>query len=181
MERIRRISRILRIVFLVIIVLTPIINALIWYNFERLNLAELSRVFPSLPLDGITIHTPLPADVRALGFLVAMIPAGIQMTAFYLLFRLFGLYAQGEIFTEGAVGYIRKTGYTLLAAQIIRPLQDALLTLVLTMHNAPGMRTISVGIGSTDLAEILIACLVILVSWIMDEGRKLKEEEALVI
>lgn len=181
MNRISKVSRVLRVVFLAIIILMPVINALVWINLEKISPIGLAKLFPSLPLDDLSIRMPLSAQTRVLGFLVMMIPTGIHMLAFFLLFRLFGLYARGEIFTEHAVGYIRKAGYTLLAVQAINPLHGALISLVLTMQNPAGMRAVSVGINSTDISGMIIAFLVVLVSWIMDEGRKLKEEESLVI
>jgi hypothetical protein len=55
------------------------------------------------------------------------------------------------------------------------------MTLALTFNNPPGQRMISIGFSSTDFSEIVTALMIIVVAWIMDEGRKLKEEQALVI
>jgi hypothetical protein len=47
---------------------------------------------------------------------------------------------------------------------------------VLTWKNGPGERILAMSFSSNNIVVILIACIVILISWIMAEGHKLQEE-----
>ncbi|MCP4221111.1 MAG: DUF2975 domain-containing protein [bacterium] len=45
------------------------------------------------------------------------------------------------------------------------------------MQNPPGQRILRIGFGSDDITKLVIGLLIILVSWIMNEGRELQEEQ----
>jgi hypothetical protein len=98
-----------------------------------------------------------------------------------MLIKLFSLYAKGEIFSLNNVRYIKNIGYALLIGQIVHPIYQGLMGLVLTWHNPPGHRFASVTFDQVNLGILLVALLVILISWIMAEGCKLQEEQKLVI
>ena len=110
-----------------------------------------------------------------------MIPAGVFMLGMWWLVRLFGLFSIGQIFTADTVRYIRNLGWTMAAGVVATPVHEALLSLVLTMHNPPGQHILSLSTESADLGELLTAGVIILVSWIMDEGRKLREADELTV
>ena len=105
----------------------------------------------------------------------------IELYILYSLIKLFGLYSKGEIFSVNNVRYIRNIGYALLFTQIVNPLYQVLMGAVLTLHNPPGHRFLSITLDQTNLGIILIALIVILISWIMAEGCKLREEQQLTI
>ena len=57
-------------------------------------------------------------------------------------------------------------------------LYTILLSVVITFNNSPGERMVVATFSYDDLAMLLMGGVVILISWIMDEGRKLEEEQA---
>lgn len=183
MNRIRRVSQILSIVFVIIIVVLPLVHAFIWIYFDQFLSKGLGSYIhlSSVPLENIPIEAPITALTKAFGFLVSMITVGVDMLVFFFLVKLFRLYSRGDIFSRENVRYIKLVGYTLLIGQALSPISGALTTIVLTINNPVGKRMVSVGLGDWNISKIIIALMIIVVSWIMDEGRKLKEEEALVI
>jgi hypothetical protein len=104
-----------------------------------------------------------------------------ELYILYSLIKLFGLYSKGEIFSVNSVKHIRNIGYALLITQIVNPLYEGLMGLALTWHNPHGHRFASVTLNQTNLGIIFVALIVILVSWIMAEGCKLREEQQLTI
>ena len=94
------------------------------------------------------------------------------------LIKLFGLYSRGKIFTADNVRCIRRIGIVILIYNLLFPLYEMLMTFILTMNNPVGERLVRLGFGGTDIAQIVIAIMIILISWIMDEGRKMEEEQA---
>ncbi len=99
----------------------------------------------------------------------------------YFLSQLFQLYEQGVIFSNQNVKYFKKIGYLLLAYQLIDIICSGLLSLILTMGNPPGFRTITVNFSGTNLTVLLTAFMIILISWIMTEGCHLHEEQSLTV
>jgi hypothetical protein len=181
MNKIARVSRAIRMALWVVMILLPVIVALQWifleYFLDKEMFLPLGRVY----LSTLPLYLPLSWGTKALGFLVSLIPLTMDMLVVGLLIRLFGRYARGDIFTEETVGGIRHIGYVLLLGQALSPVYQALLTLVLTLPNPPGDRLVSIGLGSSNVSAVLTGLMIIVVAWIMDEGRRLQEDQALVI
>ena len=91
--------------------------------------------------------------------------------------RLFRLYEQGQIFRDSNVRCFRNLSRVLIwwfAAGIV---QKSLLSIALTLHNPPGQRIITVELGSPDLTALLLGAILAVIAWVMEEGRKLQEDQ----
>lgn len=188
MDRIQKFAKIFRIIFLISFIITPLFTGVIWLSGGEVNFegepAELVFELYAYDLDIDPDQLPpfpLPMGTRLLGLSANMLTTGTAMLALWWLFQLFGRFAQGEIFTESTVRYIRYLGWTMIAGIIALPFEEALTTLILTIHNPPGDRVIAIGFESADFEELIVAGIIILVSWIMDEGRKLREADELTV
>jgi hypothetical protein len=180
MDRIKRVSILFKWLFMAALVGLPVLNALLWLLVDRADLAGAVNV-GGINLAEIPISDPLAWDARLLALGASLLPLAANMVALFNLVRLFGLYAAGEIFSVRNVRCIRFLGYAIIARQAVDPLFQALLSAALTLHNPEGQRVISVGLSDTNVTELVIGFVILLVSWVMDEGRRLKDEEALVI
>ena len=187
-NRIQRYAKVFRLIFVMLLVATPLVVAGMWLGGGGIHIegdggrAVFELVIDDFLKDADMVRTfPLPWDVRLLALAVGMIPAGVFMLGMWWLVRLFGLFSVGQIFTADTVRYIRHLGWTMVAGVAAAPVHEALLSLVLTMHNPPGEHILSLSTESADLGELLTAGVIILVSWIMDEGRKLREADELTV
>lgn len=92
---------------------------------------------------------------------------------------LFKAFEEGEIFTSRTVHYIRFTGWGVLAnaayALVGKPLEHLLQQ---AAGGSPGPR---LHIGTLPLGYFLIGAAIIVVAHVMEEGRRLKEDQDLVI
>lgn len=95
----------------------------------------------------------------------------------YFFIKLFRNYEYKNIFSLNNVHIVRNIGYTLIIWQILIPIRQALLSLLLTWHNGPGKRVLVAHFDNNNITIILIAFIVILISWIMAEGYKLQQEQ----
>lgn len=184
MTKIQRLSSRLRTLFLVGIGLVPVLHALGWAFFEQVI---ATPPFSFSPLLGLSwgeppfMAGPATATMKLLGFAASMLPGAATMYSFACLAALFGRFGKGEMFTAETVRLIRRLGWAMLATQGLRVLHGSLVSLILTMDNPPGQHVISVGLDSATLSETVTGVVIILASWVMDEARKLKEEQELVI
>jgi len=83
---------------------------------------------------------------------------------YWVMFSLFGLYRQGILFSAKNVRHIRSLGYFLIGNW---GLEDQIQT---------ALRDVQL-----STTPIFIGLLIIFVSWIMDEGRKIQEEQELTV
>jgi Protein of unknown function (DUF2975). len=184
MNRIQRLSQRLRFLFLAGTVLVPVVDALSWAFFEQVIASPAHTLSPLLGLSWSTalfMAGPITVTMKLLGFASSLLPGVASMYCFWCLARLFARFGQGEMFSGPVVELIRRIGWAVLATQGLRVVHGTLVSLLLTMDNAPGQHMITVGMDSVTLSEIITGVVIILASWVMDEARKLKEEQELVI
>jgi len=174
-ERITTLSRKLRQVCTGLIYCLPIICALFWFYFNRL--------YAMAPMISLPVHVDhdLPDLTRFFAFLVDLIPLGAVIYGLQQLRRLFLLYESGSIFTERNVDCFRGLGGALIVWVVCHIVRTTLLSVVLTMDNLPGQRMIVVALDSGDFTGIFVGVVVLIISWVMDEGRKIEEDQALIV
>jgi len=174
-QRIMAFSRKIRLACKWLIFCLPVVYGLSWTFFNHLH-----HMGPLQPLP-VHVDHDLPPLSRFLAFLVDMIPLGAIIYGLRKLEGLFGLYEHGLIFTAQHVRYFRSLGRTLIVWVGCDVVRSSLLSMVLTLDNPPGHRVITVGLGSADFAAIFVGVVVLIISWVMDEGRKIQEEQALIV
>lgn len=177
MSKIGRVSHRFSLLFKALLVIYPLLVISMWLG---LITPPQGYFMPTrLPFyeELSTIRLPL----RLLAGLVDMFPTVVVMMSFYYLVKLFQLYAKDIIFSYQNVVYIRKIGFTLLWQVFAMLLVQPFISLILTWDAPKGGHTIALGIGSDEIANLVIGGIVVLISWVMEEGRKLEEETALTV
>ena len=178
MSRIRGVSRRFRYLFILLMIITPIVPVIIWMSYNNLSLGVRDQLYRNLYV------TPIPSmslSTRLLACLASLIPSVIAAIGFFHLNRLFGLYEQGRIFLRENVRYYRRLGYIIIFAMVGSRIYTTLASTIVTLNLPPGQRTLSVVFSSDDVAQLVIGMMVIVVSWIMDIGRELHEEQQLTV
>jgi hypothetical protein len=105
-----------------------------------------------------------PTEMPPTLLVLALLKIGLDFAAAAVLLALFGLYARGILFSPKNIQYIRFQGYYLILSfavdyQIQSTLRD------MTLSTTP----------------LFVGLLIIFVAWIMDEGRKIQEEQELTV
>jgi hypothetical protein len=174
-ERIKRASRRLRLIVQVIIIFLPVFNALFWFFINDFPETMSRNMLPHY------VRLPLPVLGCILGFAVSMLPVGVSMAGGQYLVRLFRLYEQGDIFKLANVLCFKRLSRVLIWWFVAGIVYRSLLSVVLTLHHPPGQRMIAVGLGSPDLTALLLGGILAVVAWVMEEGRKIQEEQELTV
>lgn len=173
--RIQRISKRFRYLFTVLIFFIPLADFLFWLSFNYMPDSFLTP-------DGFLAGLPATADqdlsllFLAFGFLISLIPVTVATYGMLTLSRLFRLYENAIVFTRDNVRLIRKLGYVIIAWVAANQLFTPLISAVIT-HGNPGLPTITVSLNISDLSTLIMGSIVVLISWVMDEGRKLENEQ----
>jgi hypothetical protein len=171
-QRITIASRKLKKVCSGLIVLLPLVCILFWTFFNQIN----SGGFPmSLP---VLVNHDLPALTRFLSFLSELIPLSAVIYGLLKLRALFMLYQNGKIFTEENVTCFRSLGRSLIAWMICDVIRNSLLSMILTMDNPAGQKILLVGLNPADFTGIFVGIVILIITWVMDEARKIQEEQA---
>ncbi|WP_421903302.1 DUF2975 domain-containing protein [Maridesulfovibrio sp.] len=179
MDKIKKMSIFLKYAFLLMLIAIPIFEFAGWILFdgdpESFFISEFLLTFDPDYL------APLTDTQKALGLLVSIPYAGLGMYCCWQLVKLFGLYSQGLIFTADNSACYRRAAWALLIGEIVYPFTQTAVSYIATMNNAVGDRLICVGFDDTNIGNIVVACVILAISWVMDEGRKLQDEAELTI
>jgi hypothetical protein len=97
------------------------------------------------------------------------------------LFKLFGLYQQGLVFTTANIQCIKNIGTVLLAWIALKLLYPVIVTLVLRFSGASDSLAIYMSVGSDEIRLLLIGLVIYVIAWIMNEATSLHQEQELVI
>jgi len=178
LQKIQKVSAFFKVAFQMSFVTLPCLNILAWFvarGYIREGYLGFQWSF-SLP-GGVSLGDKMSLASSIAVFGVELIPISLSMWAFYNLIKVFKNYEKGEVFLAENSRFIRLTGYAILLNQLTAPFQEALITLAVTFQNPVGERLISMSFGTSQLEKIVVAGLIILISWIMEEAQILKDEE----
>lgn len=177
MQNIQKWSRFIRIIFQIAFVAIPILAFGEWGFFS----SQTIESFESFRKSSVSLPTEVPYTTRALCFMLSMIPNGIIMFGFYHLIKLFKLYELGKVFTSESIRHIKISAYSLLAWVITDFFTYSLIILALTIDNPIGQRSLSVSITSNHISTFVVSLIAIIIAQVMDEARKLKDENDFII
>ena len=105
-----------------------------------------------------------PADMPPIILTLYLLKTALGLWGAAVLFALFRLYGQGILFTARNVRHLRFLGYWLMLGWAIDyQMQSSLRDMDLST------------------TPVLVGLMILFVAWIMDEGRKLQEEQALTV
>ncbi len=170
-HHIQRVSRKYIVLFNALLVIVPVAGLLYWVFFNQLPDVLLNDL-PAAPSQSLSVLQ------LVLGAMVTLLPLGVVIYGVKTLKGLFTLYADGVIFADENVKYFRQLGYTFIAWVIATTLFTPLISLVVSFANPVGQRSLVVGFEIMDIFTLIIAGIVLIIAWVMNEGRKLEDEQA---
>ena len=173
LEKVKRTSRSARRICFLLMVLTAIGAAV---------LAAFTLTTPeSMTCDIASLRQPcneLPPLAVALTFVALVAGLGLALTALYRLARLFENYARGDIFTRGSVREIRLLGYVAVAYAI---LQFVMFVGTMALLAGGGITSPTNVRVEFPIGPAVLAGCILLLSWVMDVGAEIREENELTV
>ncbi len=146
------------------------------HHSQSYGATHTSYRFDFIP-DGITISQAPSILVKVAGFFISLAQNSMLFLVFIYLIKLFSLYGRREVFSLRSVKLIRKVGVVLLLSELVfNPIGQMLLSLLLTFNNSPGDRALSVSLSGSNMSLVLVAVIVLLLSFVMKEAQVLQAE-----
>jgi len=170
LQRIRRISRQMVWACLGLIGVLPVALVFFWATTSAPELAQQGN------LHSDAIQTPLQVWQRWVGGAVTGVPLAMLLMGVWQAKRCFAQFAQGQVFTAQATGHLRRFAGWVAAAALAAIVAGAVTSVVLTLHNPPGARQLSVDISSNHVFTLFFAALVWLMADVIGQGQALAEE-----
>lgn len=161
MNRIKKIIAVIRWLISATVIYILVVGLFVLADLAGIHIMPSGGQISFSP--GSTYSAPfkIPPAVLVLAFLrISLFFAGSL-----ILFWLLDLLEAGKFFTGQNVRYIRLLGWFLLSDWVIERVLDA----------------VAYGWGYIRIGELLLGLLIVLIAWVMDEGRKIQEEQELTV
>ncbi|WP_455203897.1 DUF2975 domain-containing protein [Kaarinaea lacus] len=169
--RIQRVSHKFKLLFIALIFIIPLTELMLWLFYNQLPNNHFFLLHDQ-------IQGELSLSVRMQLFLASLIPIGILTYGVFILIKLFRLYEKKIVFTAENVRHYRRLGFVAISWVVGKVIYLPICSLILSFQQSDNNLFISLGLQSVDLFVLVTGVIVILVSWIMDEARRLEEEQA---
>ena len=173
-ERIQRISR--RLAGLCVLLAIGVLVAVVLYW----TLADATSMGWRW-LGGITEPRELTPAVRIVGLAAMLLPVAAVIAGLLHLRRLFRLYSGGLMFGAKNVAALRGVGWSCISFGAAQVLFRPLVSVGLTAFNPAGQRVVTVGVDTGTVVALVLGGVFLVITWVMDEARKIDEEQALTV
>ncbi len=168
-----RLSRAMAFLATIGAVLLPLLDAFLYIapgTYKALSLG--ADHMGGMLNDGV----PLPYRLAALAFSLGA--TAFTVWALWSLRTLFLRYAAGEVFSPAALKALNNVAIALFASVIVGFVARAPISVLLTWPLGPEHRSLSLEIGSDDVATLFIAATVLLIARVMHEAGRIADEHA---
>lgn len=171
-SRTQRLSRYLAISCLLLITVLPIAEAVYWAVGDAGALAVRANLAPQ------DLTTGLHAWQRVAGAALMEVPLCLLLVGVWHARKCFLLFGTGSVFTPDAISYLRRFAGWSVASAGANIVCGALVSIMVTLQNAPGHRMLAIGIGSDQIFLLFFAAMVWLMAAVIGEGLSLADENA---
>ena len=170
LQRVRRISRWMVLACWALLIVLPVALVGYWATASEAMLAGHANL-PAQAIQGsITLWQRIAAGS------VTAVPLALLLAGVWQARRCFDMFAQGQVFTRQATALLGRFAGWVAWAALAALLASSVTSVLLTLHNPPGQRQLSVGIGSDHVFTLFFAGMVWLMAAVIAQGRSLAEE-----
>jgi len=177
LSKIKKISKIFYLLLSSLIIVIPLYYVTYWALINHLPDTLITANTTSVPL----IADPLSIKLQIIGFLVSLLPLSALLYGLINIRKLFSFYRAGVIFSFEHVSIFYKTSKALFLWVFLSVLYESAKSIIFSIGNPPGQRVVSVGFSSSELTTLIVAGIVLVIAWVMEEGRILTEEKELTV
>ncbi|MGO9584951.1 MAG: DUF2975 domain-containing protein [Limisphaerales bacterium] len=168
-ETSRRLNRVRTVIWVIKILIGLAVVCVVVFNLIFLSsLVGWTDISPRSiswpPFSSYSSARTIPSPLLILGF----IRVGLFFAGALVLSRLLRFFASGSFFTAKNINCIKWLGCLVVSDWVIVKFLQVI-----------GSRALMIGFD--DFAKLAIGFLVVLIAWIMDEGRKIQEEQELTV
>ncbi len=170
LSSVRRISRWMVWACRVLLVGLPAALVVYWVVADQDWLAVHAHLSAS------QVTGPLQLWQRVAAAAAMAIPLGLLLAGLWQAQRCFAQFAEGQVFTSEATRLLQRFAGWVAAAALGAIAAPAVVSVLLTWNNPPGMRHLAVGVGSDHVFTLFFAAMVWLMAAVIGQGQILAEE-----
>ncbi|RBP81237.1 DUF2975 domain-containing protein [Marinomonas rhizomae] len=172
-SKIKYLSSFIHFILSISIAIVPVYYVSYWFFINQYPIMSAN----SSPIEA---HA-LPLEMQAIGFISSLLPLSTLILILLNVRKLFSYYKEGIVFSMTHVSLFKTTSRLLLLWVFLSIAYESGKSVIFSWSNPIGERGLSIGFGSEQLIVIIVATFIYVISWIVDEGRKLAEENQMTV
>ncbi len=175
--KIKKFSKNFHLLISLLLVVMPLYYAIYWAFINYFPETLITVNVDSTPLipDFLTIKLQLT------GFFISLFPLSALIYGLINIRKLFSFYKEGVIFSFEHVTIFKNISKALIFWVFSSIFYESAKSILFSMGNPPGQRTVSIGFSSSEITTLVVAGIVFVIAWVMDEGRVLTEDQHLTV
>ncbi|WPD21719.1 MAG: DUF2975 domain-containing protein [Candidatus Electrothrix aestuarii] len=177
LPKIKKLSNNFHLLISALLVAIPLYYVIYWAFINSLPETLITKNVASVPL----VQNHLSIKFQLIGFVVSLLPLSALVYGLINIRKLFSFYKEGVIFSFEHVAIFKKTSKALIGWVFLSILYESAKSVLFSLGNPPGQRIINVGFSSPEITTLVVAGIVFVIAWVMDEGRILTEEQRLTV
>ena len=122
------------------------------------------------------LETDLTGAVRTRLVAVMLIPVLASLAVLWQVWRLFGEYRRGRVFSAASLAHLRRFSWALVGLALVQPLARVLMSVAISLDNPPGHRHLVISFSSNDFALLLLSLVFVAIARVMVEAARAAEE-----
>jgi len=176
-SKIKKVSKLFNILLTGLMVAIPIYFISYWLFIN--SFSETLVAGSSISFDGA--GGALTVRLQAIGFLSSLLPLAAIIYGLLNTKRIFTLYIDGIIFSDGHVILFKKIAKAFAFWVLFSVIHESVKSVIFSWNNTVGSRHLNITFGSIEFGVIIMSVLFLVIAWIMDEGRTITEENKLTV
>ena len=177
LSKIKKFSKYIHLLLSFLLVVIPLYYILYWAFINYLPETLINVNIHSTPL----IPNKLPIKLQFIGFITSLLPLSALTYGLVNIRKLFSFYKEGVIFSFEHVSFFKNTAKALLLWVVLSIVYESAKSVLFSAGNPPGSRVLKVGFSSAEITTLMVGGIVLIIAWVMDEGRILSEEKELTV
>ena len=177
LSKIKKFSKYIHLLLSFLLVVIPLYYILYWAFINYLPETLINVNIHSTPL----IPNKLPIKLQLIGFITSLFPLSALTYGLVNIRKLFSFYKEGVIFSFEHVSFFKNTAKALLLWVVLSIVYESAKSVLFSAGNPPGSRVLKVGFSSAEITTLMVGGIVLIIAWVMDEGRILSEEKELTV
>jgi len=175
--KIKKFSKNLHLLLSFLVVMIPLYYVCYWVFINYLPETLINVNIHPVRL----IPNELPVKLQVIGFIISLLPLSALIYVVLNIRKLFSFYKEGVIFSFEHVSLFKKTAKAIVFWVLLSISYESAKSVIFSAGNPPGSRVIKVGFSSAEITTLLVGGIVLIIAWVMDEGRILNEEHKLTV
>ncbi|MBL4672276.1 MAG: DUF2975 domain-containing protein [Arenicella sp.] len=171
-NKLKRLSTLMSMICAVLIFALPMVTIWFWINFQSNAQLLFTAQQGVLQLETIRPWQIICAGAISVTTTLVVVYGLIQLR------QLFEHFKSDNFFTKASVRSLHRFCLALFVSAILKVLNTAVLSVLLTFNNGPNQKAFIVSFGSNEFWLLFIAATFLTIAWCFKEGLALANENA---